>query len=233
MVISEIPVRYRLFLCVFLLYLPFVYSTTWSENDATLRQTIALVDSGTIQIGKVGQMDPTVKHLIRLSQFRVVGEAVYAKTSAGLSYFLAPVYFVLKPLLPRNQRERIFLLDFLLAVFVAAPLGALTIVLFYDIIRTRGLTKFDSLFLSLCLAFATNHFPFSLALKQRSIVEFLIILVLWMQFAHHHEKSGIQTGRPLATGIVIGLIPIMNYSGIIYWPALFLYLFICMAGENW
>ncbi len=135
------------------------------------------------------------------------------------------MYFVLKPLFPRNQRERIFLLNFLLAVFVAAPLGALTIVLFYDIIRTRGLTKFDSLFLSLCLAFATNHFPFSLALKQRSIVEFLIILVLWIQLAHHHEKSGIQTGRPLATGIVIGLIPITNYSGIIYWPALFLYLF--------
>ncbi len=88
MVISEIPVRYRLFLCVFLLYLPFVYSTTWSENDATLRQTIALVDSRTIQIGKPGQMDSTEKHLIRLSQFRVVGDGVYAKTSAGLSYFL-------------------------------------------------------------------------------------------------------------------------------------------------
>jgi hypothetical protein len=33
-------------------------------------------------------MDPTVKHPIRLSQFRVVGDGVYAKTSAGLSYFL-------------------------------------------------------------------------------------------------------------------------------------------------
>ena len=85
---QEKGLRYWLFLCVFLLYLPFVYSTTWSENDSTLRQTIALVDLGTIQIGKVGQMDSTERHLIRLSQFRVVGEDVYAKTSVGLSYFL-------------------------------------------------------------------------------------------------------------------------------------------------
>ena len=107
MVISEIPVRYRLFLCVFLLYLPFVYSTTWSENDATLRQTIALVDSGTIQIGKPGQMDSTEKHLIRLSQFRVVGDGVYAKTSAGLSYFLACVFCPEAPVSAESKRTNL------------------------------------------------------------------------------------------------------------------------------
>ncbi len=151
------PRHRKLFFCVLLLYLPFGYATDWSETTVGLGQTMAIVDRGEIRLGP--PLNTPGPNRIQ------VGDSFYSQVTPGLGYLLAPVYFILRPVLPEDFDQRLFVFNLLLTLLLAAPLGAATVTLFHAWLRVQGLRPAHALLLAFALAFATNHFPFSIALK--------------------------------------------------------------------
>ncbi len=113
---------------------------------------------------------------------------------------------------------------FVTSVFLMAPLSALFVVLFFQLLCDRGLPSGRALWLALLFAFATPLFFRTAHLSNNMFVMYATFVAFWLLWPQVEAVGAVSTIRRITAGALAGFALACDYSGVVPLVCLYGYL---------
>lgn len=123
---------------------------------------------------------------------------------------------------------------FITTALFMAPLTALFLVCFYDVLRRRGVEPDAATSLTLLMGFGTPLFYRATVLGHNMFVMYAMFIAFILLWAQPGDPQPLSLRRRLLAGFFAGLTLATDYIGVIIMPLLYFYLFIPrLASSSW
>lgn len=112
------------------------------------------------------------------------------------------------------------------SAFLMAPVSALLVVLMFFILRERGRSERESIWLSFVFAFSTPYFFRTAVLNHNMMLAWVTFLAFWLIWVRPGNEAPLSVGRRAWAGALCGLGLALDYSGVIPLLVFFAYLIV-------